>query len=155
MNEKGFLLVESIIAMGLTTMAVIIILMIYTNGYSSYIKQNDKIDVQENLRIAMNRMSGEIRLAAEAPVITGGTDITVKLKKSGGGFETIRYYYDPAGKEIQRSINGEANNPVASNISSLSFVYNSSEKSVTIGLNGSKGRSGVVELQTKVSLRLL
>jgi len=154
-NEKGFLLVESIIAMALTTVAVIIILMIYTNGYSSFIKQTEKVDVQENLRIAMNRMSGEIRLAAEAPVITGGTDITVKLKKSGGGFETIRYYYDPVDKEIQRSINGAANNPVSSNISSLSFVYNSGEKSVTISLNGSKGRSGVVELQTKVSLRLL
>jgi len=64
-NEKGFLLVESIIAMALTTVAVIIILMIYTNGYSSFIKQTEKVDVQENLRIAMNRMSGEIRLARD------------------------------------------------------------------------------------------
>lgn len=154
MNEKGFILAESVVAMALTTVAVIIVSLVYTSGYRSYIKEADKIEVQENLRLALNRIAGEIRTASAVTDPAGGPQIIFTKKNAAGGSDSIRYYYDPAGKEIQKSINGVGNNPVSSNITSLSFVYDSSEASVLISASGSKGQSGTVSLQTKVSLRL-
>ena len=166
MNEKGFLLVETIFAMLLTTVAIVIILMIYTNGYSSYIKQTDKIDAQENLRIALNRMVVDIRQASTVPTITS-TNLLTPGAKDQITFEkleyndsnvlvtnTICYHYDSFDREIEKDVNGLGHNPLASNIKSVSFDYSSSEKSVTITIVGNRGKSGDITLSTKVNLRL-
>lgn len=164
MNEKGFSLIESIIAMSLTSLAVIIILLVYTNNYSSFIKETEKIEVQENLRVAMNRMTDEIKLSTISPVITDsanpgvstdtGDRIYFKLTYNGAN-TAFRYYFDSTNREIQRYVAGEGNSPVASHIDKLFFEFDSGENSVTISITGSKGKSGVVELTSKVNLRLL
>jgi len=151
-NEKGFLLVETIFAMLLTTVAIVIILMIYTNGYSSYIKQTDKIDVQENMRIAMNRMVRDIRQASKrTDYPTPGAKDNITFYKDD---VKICYYYDSVDREIQKSVDGFGHNPLASNIKSVTFDYSSSEKSVTITIVGDRGKSGDITLSTKVNLRL-
>jgi len=166
-NEKGFLLVETIFAMLLTTVAIVIILMIYTNGYSSYIKQTDKIDVQENMRIAMNRMVRDIRQASEIPTITNSDNSPLGAKdkitfvkweyNSDGDLvqKEICYYYDSIDREIQKDVKDLGHNPLASNIKSVLFDYSSSEKSVTITIVGNRGKSGDITLSTKVNLRLI
>ena len=167
MNEKGFLLVETIFAMLLTTVAIVIILMIYTNGYSSYIKQTDKIDVQENMRIALNRMVRDIRQASTIPTITSTNLLTpaakdkitfIKWEYNPGDVlvqKEICYYHDSVDREIQKSVDGFGHNPLASNIKSVTFDYSSSEKSVTITIVGDRGKSGDISLSTKVNLRLI
>jgi len=163
-NEKGFLLVETIFAMLLTTVAIVIILMIYTNGYSSYIKQTDKIDVQENMRIAMNRMVRDIRQASEIPTITNSNNLPLgakdkisfdKMEYNSDDVKKICYYYDSVDREIQKSVDGFGHNPLASNIKSVLFDYSSSEKIVTITIVGNRGKSGDITLSTKVNLRLI
>lgn len=160
MNEKGFLLVETIFAMLLTTVAIVIILLIYTNGYSSYFKQTDKIDVQESMRIALNRMVRDIRQASTIPLIPAAKDkITfIKWEYNSDNVlvqKNICYYYDSVDREIQKSVDGAGHNPLASNIKSVSFDYSSSEKSVTITIVGNRGKSGDITLSTKVNLRLI
>lgn len=155
-NEQGYTLIEAIVALTIFAIVITTVLLLYGNTYTSYLKEKDKIEVEENLRLAAKKMAAELRQAVEVPVITNnGQKITFKMVNAGGSTDTVSYYYDGAGHEIQKSVNGAGNNPVASYIDTLEFTYNSGEKSIFINMAGSKGKSGSIELSTKVSIRIL
>ena len=60
-NQKGFTLIETIIALTILSFLVTAVLLIYAEGYLNYAKNNQKMEVQENLRFTLNKMSREIR----------------------------------------------------------------------------------------------
>ncbi|GAB6275263.1 MAG: hypothetical protein STSR0004_21280 [Peptococcaceae bacterium] len=60
-NQKGFTLIETIIALTILSFLVTAVLLIYAEGYLNYAKNNQKMEVQENLRFTLNKISREIR----------------------------------------------------------------------------------------------
>jgi prepilin-type N-terminal cleavage/methylation domain-containing protein len=60
MNQRGFTLVEIIIALTILSMLFIVISYIQARGAASYAATSQSVEVQESLRIALNKMSREL-----------------------------------------------------------------------------------------------
>ncbi len=77
--EKGFTLVELLVAMVLSTVAAAGIYQIYVAFSSSYDLQDQMNEMNQNVRIAIDKMVGEIRMAGYNPTKTGavGTDFGI------------------------------------------------------------------------------
>lgn len=174
-SKNGYTLAEIIVALTIFALISGSVALLYGRGYASYARQSQRIDVLENLRIAVNRVSREIRQALPVRELSSQTKASIKsilgrdptepvnLMNNGekiifviddqGQQKIISYYYDSAGKEIQRSVNGAGNNPVASNVTGLKFSYSNS--TVTITVRGEKRNSGEVLLRTRVRVMAL
>lgn len=165
LNSKGFTMVESMIALCIFTLVVGGVLLVYSKGQIEHIKNNHKTELQENLRIALNRISRDIRQARDYIVIYGpdgspaadGRGTRIKFKNAGG--DIIEYSFDGKDKELEvkRGPWGSPT-PVASHIEGLEFQYDGAGKVVTVFIKGRKGNTDppvVQELSTKVLARAL
>lgn len=137
------------------------VLFVYLNGYSSYAGNNQKIEVQESLRLAVKKIALEIRQAVSLDEMSGTTKknfgtasgVTPPTQPiyvlnsgrkiifviNGGSEQRVIGYYLSGGK-ILRSVDGAGNNPVASNIKEVNFQY--TDKTVLITCTGEKLNSG-------------
>ena len=134
-QEKGFTLVELLVAMviGLVVMSAI---------YSTYVSQQRSSEVteevshvQQSLRAAMYRLERDIRMAGYDPLRKGGFGFTVECQpdqdtisftydKNENGVlnndESITYELDPDDSELKRkTVTSTAT--IAQNISSINF----------------------------------
>lgn len=123
-------------------------LYVYARLYTSYIKDKDRIEVQENVRIALKKISFGIRQAAG---VKSYSNSQINLKPAEGS-NINGYRYDPAQKEAEVNVGG-VYLPVASHIQFLHFEYDPENRVVTIAIKGEKGNSGIVEMSTKVRIR--
>lgn len=175
-QKKGFTLVETMVALVILSFIVTAVALIYTGGYASYARNTQKIEVQENLRITLNKMSREIREAlplesmedltktalgtagGENPptspiyVTDNGTKIIFAIEEAPGQQKVISFF--KSGSNIFRSVDGAGNNPVASDITGLEFNYDGLN-TVTIVVKGEKLNSGEMSVKTKVLARAI
>jgi len=137
----------------------------FLSGLTIWHRIQDKAEVEENLRIGMNRLSRELRQAENiisfTPDSGGKLTFTIPDRVRSGSFDRIGYHRSASGdaeKALQliRSVNGSGNNPVARYINKLSVEpanCGPGTKLLTITLVGEKGQSGQVEVSTAVMLR--
>jgi prepilin-type N-terminal cleavage/methylation domain-containing protein len=176
-KKKGFTLVETMVATIIFALITTIILWIYTHGYFNYLTNNQKIEVQENLRIALNQISKEVRQALPLgsmdektksnlalvsgenpptkPIYVKENDKKIVFVMADGNEQKVICYYDDGHNEIQRSVNGSGNNPIASYITRLKFQYDENSNIITITVKGEKLNSGEICNRTKIYLRAL
>ncbi len=154
-GERGFTLVEAVVAMTVFSFVAVLVAALYLHGYRSYSRESDRIEVQENLRFAVSKMASKIRQAknikvyrADGTESTEGTEIRIEFNNSAAGFR-----FDAGDGEIEEKNDGTWQ-PLASNIKSLVFNYDENRKVVTISIVGETDRSGPVSLSTKVYLRV-
>jgi prepilin-type N-terminal cleavage/methylation domain-containing protein len=162
-DNRGFTLMETMVALTIFAIVVTAVLTVYVQGYASYHANNQKIEVQENLRIALNRISRDLRQAKSGLIIykqdgspaNDGTGTKISFLTASG--ENIMYGYDPADKEVEVKRYAAGNfQPVVSNIEGLEFQFNSDTKLVTIYIKGIKQNSNppvACEMSTKVQAR--
>lgn len=165
MGDRGFTFIETMVALTIFSFAVAIVLLIYTKGYLSYVTENNKIEVQENLRISLNKMSADLRRASgyikiyesDGSVSTDGTGPKIEFKDPSG--EIVQYSFDQADKEVEvKKGSSGSPQPLASHIENLEFHYDQSKKIVTIVIKGEKENTNppvIVDLSTKVLVRSL
>ncbi|KUK54720.1 MAG: hypothetical protein XD78_0108 [Desulfotomaculum sp. 46_296] len=145
------------------------VLFIYLNGFSDYTKNNRKIEVQENLRLAVKKIAGDIRQAVSLDDMSGATRANLGTESGenppayaiyimdsgrkivfviteGAEQKVIDYYLN--GEKILRGVNGAGNNTVASNIKNINFQYDG--KTVLITCEGEKSNSGIIIQSTKI-----
>ncbi|MCS5694819.1 PilW family protein [Desulfofundulus thermocisternus] len=154
-GERGFTLVEAVVAMTIFAFVAVLVAALYLHGYRSYIRESDRIEVQENLRFAASVMASRIRQAknirvyrADGTESTEGTGIRIEFNNSAAGFR-----FDAGHGEVEEKYDG-AWQPLASNIKSLIFNYDESRQVVTISIVGETGESGPISLSTTVHLRV-
>ena len=121
---------------------------IYAKAYAAYVKSSNKIEVQENMRFALKKMSRGIRQA----VSVVSCDYSEIIIEPAQGNNIYGYRYDPAQKEAEVNVGG-VYLPLASNISYLKFDYNAEGRVAAITIKGQKGDSAVIEMGTKVQIR--
>ncbi len=145
-NQKGFTLVELMVAMLISSMVMAAIYSTYRSQLRSHITQQAVVEMQQNARAAMFVMEREIKMAGYDPTGTAGAGITVasanaitltiladdnglddNVDNDGdtnidqpGELKTITYSL--VGQDLQRTVDGTANT-VAENIEVLDFVY--------------------------------
>ena len=137
----GFSLIELLIALAVTSILLVGIFNIFLSQHRTYIAQDQIVEMQENVRAAMDIMLRDIRMAGYDPTEVGGMGITnideaipslsftADINENGviGASESnedITYRYDSNTLEIRRKSTTNDNLlPLVSNIQSLNFRY--------------------------------
>lgn len=147
-GNRGFTLIETITAAVILLIVISAPLHVYSKMYASYARDKNKIEVQENMRIAIKKMSSGIRQAAG---IASYSTSEIVLEPAQGS-NIYGYRHDPVQKEVEVNVGG-VYLPLASDIQYLKFDYDTENRVATINLKGARGDSGVIEMSTKVRLR--
>jgi type IV pilus assembly protein PilW len=131
-KEKGFTLVELMVVLVLTAIAAVGMYHSYQSFSISADVEEQKTELNQNIRIAMNRMVREFRMAGYDPLGTGNAgfssiavgDVTFSMDLNGDGVlsavqgEIVRYNHDAGNKELDRNTDS-----VVQNVSALDFRY--------------------------------
>ncbi len=150
MGKQGFTLVEIIIALTVFALLFTVIAYLQAKGTNSYTSTSQQVDVQENLRLALSKMSTELRAANPSTVRISNKGRTISFDNSDG---LAGFRHDPYSRELETYINGVWL-PFASNIEDVLFQYHPELAVVDITVKGKKGSSEIQELTTTVSLRV-
>src|SRR5690554_1683848 len=111
-NKNGFTIIELVIA---TTIILSLLGSMYGILHGSvtlWQRASEKIDLQQNARIALNMIEMDIKRADTVHI--SSSDSRVLLNK---GNEIIGYHL--SGSQILRTVFGQGNNPVAYSVSKL------------------------------------
>ncbi|TYP53296.1 type II secretion system protein [Thermosediminibacter litoriperuensis] len=172
-GERGFTLVEVVVAVSIFSLVVGAALALYQQAVLSWHKDEARVDVQESLRIALERMSGEIRSAREL-VEAGESRIGLAVIEPGGDSDNatkyIYYYLDSAQKRLVRELDGKKD-PAAGHVTAFQLAYYDENdhrlegqlsgeelkkvRRVEITLTGRKGSGPEVRITTSVRVRAL
>lgn len=162
-GSQGFTLIEALVALTIMAFVVTGISLLYLSGYRSYGREGDRIEVQENLRIAMARMAAKIRQAKPDTIIPENLDeipsshieFTLSFSEKSSGYRLDKKDGEEVG-EIEEKFEGTSGYtwlPVTSRIIT-NLVFTREGNSITITVEGEKGKSGKVQLSTEVNLRV-
>ncbi|HHW02642.1 MAG TPA: prepilin-type N-terminal cleavage/methylation domain-containing protein [Thermoanaerobacterales bacterium] len=124
-KKKGFSLVELLVALGLAMIIMTAASLVYFSGIKAWVRGENQVEVQQNLRIAMNTLSNEIQMADMIEIYK--TEKKLVLSYNDGS--TRSYYYDPESKEIRL---GESNSTVAMYISDFDIKYSDNLISISL-----------------------
>ena len=71
-DERGFTLTELLVACAMIGVVMAGLLSILQSGQQSYLTGSNQVEAQQSLRLAMLRVTGELRDAGYCPTCTGG-----------------------------------------------------------------------------------
>lgn len=156
-SERGFTLVEIMVAMTIFAFVLTGILLLYANGYRSYAGTNRRIEVQENLRYALSWMGRDIRQAVRLDVYGADgnpADVGPTIRFTLPDGKEVTYQYDAAQREVETKRSAvDTPHPIASNVSGLEFRRDPAGRTVTITITGEQWNTGPVTIHTQVHLR--
>lgn len=160
-DRRGFTLVEFVVSLFLILLVITVVRNFFIFCVHVYNQNRDRAEVEENLRVGINRLSREIRHA----------DAVVDYRSDGGGRlsfrnasgDLITYQISTSGdseaaKQLTRSIRGYGHNPVARYVKQLTMEPGGVDATtglVTLTLAGEKGNSGEVKVSTTIRIRNL
>ena len=133
-SQKGFSLIELMVAMAIASVLMAGIYTFYHNQLKTHITQQEMVDMQQDARAAMYMMTREIRMAGYDPLNTGATirtanvaEIAFSSDDNGNGAigTNERFYYALNNGNLERGRWDDLGNlnTVALNIDALNFRY--------------------------------
>ncbi|WP_165613306.1 PilW family protein [Desulfotruncus arcticus] len=159
-SNLGFTLVELMVSMVILGILLVLLNGFFISGLIKWHRVQDKAEVVENLRIGLNRVTREIRQARYFPFESGSPSQQGKVTFTSLEGINVTYYCsvstdaEHACQLIRKA--GGAANPVARYVKEIIIDppdYNEHTRMINITLAGEKGKSGVVRVSTRVSLR--
>ena len=148
-HNKGFTLVEILVAMAIVSIVMTVVYVVYTSSLRSYTTQDVAAGVQQSLRVGMEYMAHDIRMAGYAP--TAGShfgieeaaaskirltldtiDTALAPPKYNGvidddASERITYWFDSGNRRLIRILDEdkdtESEVTLLDNVTTLSFRY--------------------------------
>lgn len=153
-KEKGFTLVEVLVSAAIGVMILVAVLTVFTQGDAIFQQEITLLDLQQDVRRAMDGMTREIRQAFPTGNVGIGTsNITFTMVD-----DTNYVTYSLSGNEIIREYPAIADKILARNINALTFLQGGAgNRVITIGVNATqtdnKGRLLQYSLSEKVRLR--
>ncbi|MBF0117751.1 MAG: prepilin-type N-terminal cleavage/methylation domain-containing protein [Desulfobacterales bacterium] len=174
-NIRGFTLLEVLISTALSLILVGVVGRSFLAQQTYFEQQSNVVETQENARTAMQMMFNELIMAGynptgSPPTCTGSnvvvcagihsispTSIRFKMDLNGNSYcggtgesdEDVQYSYNSTTKKISRSTNGGVYQPLAENISALTFSYYKSDG--TTATTASDVRKIKVQLTAKIN----
>lgn len=155
-DRRGYTLVETIIAVTLLCLMFAAVYNTCLNGISFWKRNGNRLEVQDNLTISMDRITRELRQAKE--LSASSTSRQLYFKDVTGSY-VISYYLEGTTLKRRQSIG----DPIASYVTAVNFQYLpwgtgdtgriTENRVVGITLTGEKGNSGPVTLSSTVRLR--
>ncbi len=81
LKEKGFTLVELLIVMAVGSIVLTTVMISFLSQHKSYLVQDDVVEMQQNLRLAVEMITSDIRSAGYNP--TGADDVGIITATAG------------------------------------------------------------------------
>jgi prepilin-type N-terminal cleavage/methylation domain-containing protein len=127
-NNKGFTMVELLISLGLFGLIISAAGFLYFTGVEGFNRSENQVKVQQNLRVAMNTLSSEIRKADKINIQPNKQKI--ELTFSDGSLKS--YEFVSSHKEIRLA---ESNSTLAMYIENCRFQYEGENNLIKITLS--------------------
>ncbi len=141
-NDQGFTLIEVVIALALSVITVGAIYTIYLSQVKAQIVREDKLDMQQHVRAAMDLLVHELNMAGYDPrhvkqddivgndfegIVHHPTQLIIKADLNGNGRptdsnESIQFSHDPVTFTLRRDTGG-GRQPLAEHIEMFSLKY--------------------------------
>ena len=156
-SERGFTLAELLVACAVIALVMAGLLVSLQAGQEAYLRGSNEVEATQSVRVALERMAQELRVAGFCPTCTGATPFTAITAQTATGFtiqndwdgdgvitaagtvtdgfgnvrgEQIVYAF--AGGALTRQETGDANPlTLATGINSLTFTYQDNAGVVT------------------------
>lgn len=155
-RKLGFTLVEVLVSVAITSMAVVVIFTLFNQGDALFQQEIVLLDLQQQVRLAMDGMSREIRQATPLAnvSITGAPGNNTIQFSVINATQNVTYFLN-ASNQIIRQHPPAADKILAHFIGNLTFSLNANV--VSLGINATKtdnkGRLLLFSLNQKVRLR--
>lgn len=158
-RRAGFTLIETLIAASLMVLVLMASLSILQTGLNWWQRGWDRMDAQQNARVALMQMTREIQAAGQ--VVSGSGINTLIIADAAGN----QYKYELSGSDLRRavknigSLNFSGYNLLAYGVQTLEFFYDRPEapeqsKIVTIHLVIRDAGGRDFDVTTAAALRL-
>lgn len=154
-DEKGVTLVEAMVAAALMCLVILGSFLLYERGALNWTWTDQETEVVDNLRIALNKVTTEVRGASVGSVVILDPE-NLRFQDSESG-ATIWYRFDNG--ELERGVKVGPKfffQPVTTNV--ITAVYFSWDRAnpalIRIALKGKGSRTGEVSVQTAVCVRV-
>jgi prepilin-type N-terminal cleavage/methylation domain-containing protein len=146
-SEKGFTLAELLVGLAVLGLVMASVVTIQQSGLRAYVSGSNRVEVQQNARVALERMAREIR-GAQSLLAPQPTQLTIQTDWNGNGvMEALAVAVDgvPRGEQItyrrtgnalerqESGLNGGAFVTIMGGVEQLTFTYPSARTvSITI-----------------------
>lgn len=120
-SQLGFTLTELLVAMAILALVLGGILTIQQQGQMAYVMGSNRVEVQQNARVALELMVGELRAATTITAAGSPSDITFQTWHDDvNALETVRYQL--SGSVLNRTV-GETTTPLIGGVQSFAMTY--------------------------------
>lgn len=168
-SEHGFTFAEALIAVALSSIVLLGLYLMYETSQVSFTKGERQTDLQQNARIALDRIVRELRLVGSDPSGIIGSEPAILVAEasrirfyadadSDSATDRVEYTFSAATQMIQRELwrsNGASSGaqPLAQTVTALTFAYfdgsnNALPTPVAAGSRGSIRRISVTVTTT-------
>ncbi|MHB1419249.1 MAG: PilW family protein [Bacillota bacterium] len=144
-NCRGFTLLEVVIASLLLTMMLLGLYGILDSSLAISRRVESQVNVQQDLRLAMDRMMREVRQAKGEVTVGDGSFIQFMDWRQ----RRVKYYVKGSKNELYRS-DGSTDKPLTGGIGRARFTYDPELRRVELSL---EGVNNLYNLQSRVTLR--
>ena len=149
-NRRGFTLIETMLTVTIVTIIFSSIFNVYIRGILFWHQSQAKNEVSESLRIAMDRLSRELRQANNLVAIT---DNNLQFKDS---YDHLITYFIYNKNQLNRKISPNLNSaPIVNNIIKLNAIYNPKTHLVTVTITGKSKNTEEISISTSICIRAL
>jgi len=87
-NQRGFTLAELLVVTAVMGVVMAGVFVVQRGGQQAYLLGSNRVETQQNARVALELMTRELRSASSITTVTGGADITFVDQS---GTDAIRY----------------------------------------------------------------
>jgi len=115
-DQRGFMLTELMMAAAVLSLVMAGILVLQRGTQDAYLLGSNRVETQQNARVALDLMTRELRPATSITTLTSATDMTF-VDQSG---QTIRYAL--SGTTLNRTVNGTTT-ALIGGVQSLTMTY--------------------------------
>lgn len=116
LNQRGFSLTELLVVCAVLGLILAGTFAIQQKGQEAYLMGSNRVETQQNARVALDLMTRELRSAQSITALGGGTDLTF-LDQNGGQVQ-----YQVSGTTLNRTAGGTTT-AVIGGVQSLVMTY--------------------------------
>ena len=135
-NQRGVTLAELLVAAAVIALIMAGVFLIQREGQEAYLLGSNRVETQQNARVALDLMTRELRTATSVTQITSATDMTF-VDQNG---KTRQYVLDTASSTLKRTDDDGVLRPLIGGIQSLTMtgysvydVYSNTYTTTTCG----------------------
>ena len=121
-NERGFTLAELLVGFAVLALALAAVTTIHRGVLQAYVTGSNKTEVQQNARVALERIARELRQTPGALTSATATSLTLLDQDPFGAAVTYGLAGDAPNASLTRTTGGGAS-VVIGRVQALTFVY--------------------------------